>query len=152
MNLSPNFTVREFTDSATALAKGLENVPPPEVMDALRRTAEGLEQVRSLLSGIVGHDVPVIVTSGYRSLRLNRAVGSRDSSQHVLGEAADFRAPQFGTPAQIVATLEKSTLQFDQLIAESTRSGARWVHVSFSDRNRRQVLEIDANGTRVFGG
>lgn len=152
MNLSPNFTLRELTDSATAIARGLENVPPPEVMDALRTTAAGLEAVRSLLTSIVGHQVPVIVTSGYRSLRLNRAVGSRDTSQHVLGEAADFRAPQFGTPAQIVSTIAKSSIAFDQLIAESTRSGARWVHVSFSQRNRRQVLEIDANGTRMFGG
>jgi hypothetical protein len=152
MNLSPNFTLREFTDSATAVARGWENVPPPEVMDALRRTAAGLEEVRTLLSTIVGHPVPVIVTSGYRSLRLNRAIGSRDTSQHVLGEAADFRAPQFGTPAQIVATIAKSPIRFDQLIAESTRSGARWVHISFGDRQRGEVLEINENGARLFGG
>jgi hypothetical protein len=152
MNLSPNFTLRELTDSATAIAGGWENVPPPEVMPALRTTAAGLEAVRSLLSGIVGHDVPVIVTSGYRSPRLNRAIGSRDTSQHVLGEAADFRAPQFGTPAQIVATIARSSIAFDQVISESTRSGAQWVHISFGSRNRRAVLEIDDAGTRVFAG
>jgi zinc D-Ala-D-Ala carboxypeptidase len=152
MNLSPNFTLSEFTDSATALARGWENVPPPEVMDALRNTAAGLEAVRSLLTTIVGHPVPVIVTSGYRSPRLNRAVGSRDTSQHVLGEAADFRAPQFGTPAQIVTTIAKSAIAFDQLISESTQSGARWVHISFGSRNRREVLDISANGVRAFAG
>jgi zinc D-Ala-D-Ala carboxypeptidase len=152
MNLSPNFTLREFTDSATAIARGIENVPPPEVMPALRATAAGLEEVRALLSNIVGHAVPVIVTSGYRSLRLNRMIGSRDTSQHVLGEAADFRAPQFGTPAQIVATIARSSIAFDQVISESTMSGAKWVHISFGPRNRRAVLEIDANGTRRFGG
>jgi hypothetical protein len=152
MNLSPNFTLRELTDSATAVARGWENVPPPEVMEALRTTAAGLEEVRTLLTQIVGHPVPVIITSGYRSLRLNRAIGSRDTSQHVLGEAADFRSPQFGTPAQIVKTIARSSIAFDQLISESTRSGARWVHISFGPRNRRQVLEIDANGTRSFGG
>jgi zinc D-Ala-D-Ala carboxypeptidase len=152
MNLSPNFTLREMTDSATAVARGWENVPPPDVMDALRRTAAGLEEVRALLSDIVGHPVPIIITSGYRSLRLNRAIGSRDTSQHVLGEAADFRAPQFGTPAQIVSTIAKSPIQFDQLISESTRSGARWVHISFGPRNRGEVLEINENGTRLFGG
>jgi zinc D-Ala-D-Ala carboxypeptidase len=152
VNLSPNFTLRELTDSATAVARGWENTPPPEVMPALRRTAAGLEEVRTLLSDIVGHPVPVIVTSGYRSLRLNRAIGSRDTSQHVRGEAADFRAPQFGTPAQIVSTIAKSAIWFDQLISESTRSGARWVHISFSDRNRGEVLEINENGTRLFGG
>jgi hypothetical protein len=152
MKLSPNFTLRELTDSATAVARGWENVPPADVMPALRATAAGLEAVRSLLSGIVGHDVPVLVTSGYRSLRLNREIGSRDTSQHVLGEAVDFRAPQFGTPAQIVATIARSSLAFDQVISESTRAGAKWVHISFGPRNRRAVLEIDANGTRVFGG
>jgi hypothetical protein len=152
MTLSPNFTLREFTDSATAIARGWENVPPPEVMPTLRATAAGLEAVRALLSWIVGHDVPVIVTSGYRSLRLNREIGSRDTSQHVLGEAVDFRAPQFGTPAQIVATIARSAIDYDQVISESTSAGARWVHISFGPRNRRAALEIDANGTRAFGG
>jgi zinc D-Ala-D-Ala carboxypeptidase len=152
MNLSPNFTLREFTDSATAVARGWENVPPPEVMENLRTTAAGLEAVRSLLTTIVGHPVPIIITSGYRSLRLNRAIGSRDTSQHVLGEAADFRAPQFGTSAQIVSTIAKSPIRFDQLISESTRSGARWVHISFGSRARGEVLEINENGTRLFGG
>ena len=152
MNLSPNFTLLEFTDSATAVARGWENVPPPEVMPTLRATAAGLEAVRALLSWIVGHDVPVIVTSGYRSLRLNREIGSRDTSQHVLGEAVDFRATQFGTPAQIVATIARSAIDYDQVISESTSSGARWVHISFGTRNRRTALEIDANGTRAFGG
>lgn len=152
MKLSPNFSLREFTDSATAVARGWENVPPPEVMPTLRATAAGLEAVRALLSWIVGHDVPVIVTSGYRSLRLNREIGSRDTSQHVLGEAVDFRAPQFGTPAQIVATIAGSAIDYDQVISESTSSGARWVHISFGPRNRRAALEIDANGTRAFGG
>ena len=152
MNLSPNFTLREFTDSATAVARGWENVPPPEVMDALRTTAAGLEAVRSLLSTIVGHPVPVVITSGYRSLRLNRAIGSRDTSQHVRGEAADFRARQFGTPAQIVTAIARSSIAFDQLINESDRSGARWVHISFGPRQRGDVLEINENGTRLFGG
>jgi len=60
MKLSPHFTLRELTDSATAIARGWENVPPADVMPALRATAAGLEAVRSLLSGIVGHDVPVL--------------------------------------------------------------------------------------------
>jgi len=152
MQLSPHFTLSELTASATAVARGWENVPPPEVMGALRRTAAGLEEIRALLSGIVGQPVPIIVTSGYRSLRLNRAIGSRDTSQHVLGEAVDFRAPQFGTPAQIVATVARSTVAFDQLIAESTRAGVRWVHVSFGPRCRREVLEINEHGTRTFAG
>jgi zinc D-Ala-D-Ala carboxypeptidase len=152
MNLSPNFTLRELTDSATAIARGWENVPPPEVMPTLRATAAGLEAVRSLLSGIVGHDVPVLVTSGYRSPRLNREVGGSATSQHMLGEAVDFRAPQFGTPAQIVATIANSSIAFDQVISESTRSGAQWVHISFGPRNRRAALEKSGAGTRVFAG
>lgn len=150
MNLSPNFTLAELTASATAQSQGWDNVPPPAVLEALRRTAAGLEEVRALLSQVAGQPVPITVTSGYRSLRLNRAIGSRDSSSHILGEAADFRAQRFGTPTQIVATVARSSIAFDQLIAESTRTGIRWVHISFSPRARREVLEIDANGTRAF--
>ena len=151
MNLSPNFTLRELTDSATAIARGLENVPPPEVMDALRRTTAGLEEVRTLLSSIVGHPVPVIVSSGYRSPRLNAAVGGQSTSLHVLGEAVDFVAPQFGSPSQITDTLARSSIKFDQLIDERSASGARWVHISFGDRNRRQVLRLDGTGRVAVG-
>jgi hypothetical protein len=152
MNLSPNFTLREFTQSATAMARGWENVPPPELMPVLRRTAAGLELVRELLARQANIQIPMIITSGYRSRLLNQAVGSKDSSQHVKGEAVDFVSPHFGTPAVIVQVLMKSDIPYDQLISESTAGGSRWVHISFTDKPRRQALEINANGVREIGG
>jgi zinc D-Ala-D-Ala carboxypeptidase len=137
--LSPHFTLAEFTASETAARKDIDNTPPPEVMPALLKTAQGMEAVRVRLGG-----APITVTSGYRSLALNRVIGSRDTSQHVKGEACDFICPRFGNPRQVVDALKDSGVEFDQLILEF----GRWVHISFSDKPRHQVLEIDRNGTR----
>lgn len=139
MLLTPHFTLEELTASQEAARRGIDNTPPDSVMPALQRTAEGLEAIRVRLGM-----APVHVSSGYRCLALNRVLGSRDTSQHVLGEAADFTAPRFGPPAAVVAALRGSGIGYDQLILEF----GRWVHVSFSDKPRLQVLEIDRNGTR----
>lgn len=137
MILSPHFTLAEFTASDTAARRGISNDPPVEVYAALKRTAQGLEAVRVRLGC-----APIHITSGYRSIPLNRLVGSRDSSQHIKGEAADFIAPRFGTPSEVVAALRDSGVEYDQLILEF----GRWVHVSFSDKPRHQALQIDAGG------
>lgn len=147
VNLSPNFTLAEFTASQTAARRGIDNDPPLEVVAALKRTAQGLEAVRVRLGG-----APIHVTSGYRSLELNRAIGSKDTSQHVKGEAADFIAPRFGTPSEVVAALRDSGIEYDQLILEFANSGRGWVHVSFSDKPRHQALQIDEQGTRPLWG
>lgn len=139
MNLSPHFTLAEFTVSDTAARKGIDNTPPDSVLPALRKTAQGLEAVRVRLGM-----APITITSGFRCLALNRAIGSKDSSQHPLGQAADFICPRFGAPREIVAALRDSGIAFDQLIVEFER----WVHISFADKPRRMVLEIDAKGTR----
>ncbi len=139
MNLSPHFTLAEFTVSDTAERKGIDNTPPPDVMPALQKTAQGMEAVRIRLGG-----APILVTSGYRSLELNRAIGSRDTSQHVKGEACDFICPRFGTPRMVVDALKDSGIEFDQLILEF----GRWVHISFAGKPRHHVLVIDRDGTR----
>ena len=143
MMLSPHFALSEFCVSDTAARRGIDNTPPGHVIQALERTALGLEAVRVRLG-----TAPITITSGYRSLPLNRLIGSRDSSQHVMGEAADFICPRFGTPAEIVAAVRDSGIPFDQLILEYARNGGGWVHMSFTDRPRRMALEIDAQGTR----
>jgi len=143
MMLSPHFAMSEFCVSDTAARRGIDNTPPGHVIQALERTALGLEAVRVRLG-----TAPITITSGYRSLPLNRLIGSRDSSQHVMGEAADFICPRFGTPAEIVAAVRDSGIPFDQLILEYARNGGGWVHMSFTDRPRRMALEIDAQGTR----
>lgn len=143
--LSPHFALAEFAVSDTAARRGIDNTPPGHVIPALTRTALGLEAVRVRLG-----TAPITITSGYRSLPLNRLIGSRDSSQHVLGEAADFICPRFGTPKEIVAALRDSGIPFDQLILEFAGTGAGWVHVSFTDNPRRMALEIDGQGTRLL--
>lgn len=150
MKLSPNFTLAEFTRSATATARGIPNAPPPEVVITLRRTAAGLELIRDALSQVIGRPAIMIISSGYRSLPLNRAIGSRDTSQHVKGEAADWVCPAYGDATKLVAFIARSNLPFDQLIDERDSGGARWVHTSFTAAGRGQVLSIDGNGVRQF--
>lgn len=134
--LSAHFSLDELTASDTAARAGIDNTPPADVLDALRHTATGLEAVRVLLGA------PLHVSSGYRSPALNKQVGGQPSSQHCKGEAADFTAPQFGTPEQIVARLVASGLAYDQVILEF----GRWVHISFGGKQRRQALVIDKAG------
>ena len=141
MMLSPNFSLTEFTDSQTAARMGIDNDPPVELVPVLKATARCMEDVRDLLGG-----KPVLVSSAYRSPELNAAIGGSKNSQHMSGEAVDFTCPKFGTPEQIVKAIKNSPLLFDQCILEFYR----WVHISFSDRNRRQTLIIDKNGTRSF--
>lgn len=142
MNLSDHFTLDELTFSQTAARLGLDNTPSDEVVQALTRTAHGLEMVRAYLQA------PVLVSSGYRSPLVNRAVGGSPNSQHIKGEAADFTAPGFGQPEMIVRAILRSTrpIPFDQVIVEF----GRWVHISFSKTPRRQALVIDHAGARVF--
>lgn len=139
MYLSPHFTLAELTHSETATRLGLDNTPSDVVIENLKKTALGLETIRTRLG------VPVIVTSGYRSRAVNAAVKGQPASQHLLGQAADFIAPAFGGPATVVAALIDCTdVEYDQLILEFDR----WVHVSFAANPRRQALHIDASGTR----
>jgi hypothetical protein len=144
MNLSTHFTLSELLVSGEAARRGIDNTPTPEALAALKRTALGLETVRMRLGG-----APILISSGYRCLALNRAIGSKDTSQHLHGEAADFICPRFGSPAHIVATLKDSEVPYDQLILEYANSGTGgWVHVSFSQRNRRQAFSLDERGVQ----
>jgi len=139
MNLSKHFTLAEFTFSQTAVRKGINNDPNAMLYSSLRRTAEGLEQVRTLLG-----DLPIRVTSAYRCEKLNAAIGSKPTSQHVHGHAVDFTCTAYGEPMAIVRDIANSDIVFDQLICEFDS----WVHISFDAAPRRQVLVIDRNGTR----
>jgi hypothetical protein len=134
--LSPHFSLAELIASDTAARLGIDNTPPADVLETLKHTATGLEAVRVLLGA------PLHVSSGYRSPALNKLVGGQPSSQHTKGEAVDFTARQFGTPEQIVGRLVASGLTYDQVIVEF----GRWVHISFSNKQRRQALVIDKAG------
>lgn len=139
--LSPHFTLDEFTTSQTAARLGICNDPPLEVVEHLKRTAAGLERVRAILNNNAIH-----INSGYRSLKVNAAVGSKSTSQHVTGEACDFICPTWGTPEKIMRALVDSAIDYDQLILEFDS----WVHISFSDTPRKQALIIDHSGTRAY--
>jgi hypothetical protein len=131
MMLSEHFNLNEFTASETATRKGIDNTPPAVVTERLRMLAATLEQVRSLLG-----NNSIRISSGYRCLALNRAIGSGDLSAHVLGYAVDFTCPKFGTPKEVANKIAESSIRFDQLILE----GNQWVHLSVDPRNRREVL------------
>lgn len=135
IQLSPHFSLDELTHSDLAARRGIDNTPPAFVIENLRRLAGGLEQVREVLG------CPVIITSGYRSPAVNRAVGGSTMSAHCEGHAADIIAPLHGSPLAVARTLRDSAIAFDQLIAEGT-----WVHISFAPAMRRQVLTAHFNG------
>lgn len=122
MNLSEHFTLAEMTASQTAARKGIRNVPGPAEIKALTALCENvLEKVRAHFGK------PVIVTSGYRSPRLNTAIGGSATSQHCKGEAADFTV--HGVSNLEVCQWMMKNLNYDQLIYEYGETG--WVHASW---------------------
>lgn len=141
MNLTPHFTLDEltFTDH-----RQFDNTPDATALENLRRLADFLEQVKVVLNG-----KPIIVNSAYRSKQVNDAVGSKDTSQHRLGCAADIRVPGV-TPDAVVRAIIKSGIGYDQVIREFDR----WTHVSIPNTvdtsPRRQALIIDRAGVRPF--
>lgn len=136
MNLSKNFQLIEFIRSQTAERLGINNTPSPVVMNNLRTLCETLEQIRELL------DRPIQITSGYRSIELNRKVGGASTSAHLSGFAADFTCDSFGTPKEIVKKILDSNIKFDQLICEGT-----WVHISVDPKMRQVAM----NATFIKG-
>lgn len=140
VRLSEHFHLSEFTVSDTAARMGRKIEPTPEQIDAARALCVNvLEPVR-------GHFGAVILSSGIRPLWLNRIIGSSDNSQHVQGEASDFTCPRH--PVEDVARWiadPANRIPFDQLIWEFDQ----WIHVSYSDRHRREVLTAKHDGTRT---
>ena len=135
MNLSPHFTLAELTVTDH---RSLDNSPTQVEIGNLQRLAQFLETVKTALGG-----TPVMINSAFRSKAVNDAVGSKDTSQHRLGLAADFRVPGVAPDAVVRALLK---LPYDQIIREYDA----WTHISISDKPRRQALIIDKTGTRVF--
>lgn len=132
-----------MTVSEIGARKGLDNTPNATEISNLVRTALLLEQVRALVKK------PIIVNSAFRSKAVNDAVGSKDTSQHRIGCAADIRVPGM-TPKQVVEAIMKSDIPYDQLIREFDS----WTHISVPDSAarppRKQALIIDRNGTRPY--
>ena len=141
MQLSEHFSFEELTHTDH---REFDNTPNDAELANLVRLAAFLEEVKVVLGG-----KPVMVNSAFRSKAVNDAVGSKDTSQHRVGCAADLRIPGM-TPDEVVRTIIASSLQFDQVIREFNS----WTHISVpNDPNgkfRRQALIIDKAGTRLF--
>jgi len=141
MNLTAHFTLDELTHTDH---RTLDNTPNDDELKNLTRLAEFLEQVKTLLGG-----KPIMVNSAFRSKLVNDAVGSKDTSQHRVGCAADIRVPSM-TPDEVVKAVIASDLQYDQIIREFDR----WTHISIPNSihnaPRKQALIIDKTGTRLY--
>jgi hypothetical protein len=140
MKLSPHFQLDEFTRSQTAARWGIDNTPNETVKSVLYKTAAMMEDVRKVCQK------PITISSGYRCPELNRKIGGSMTSQHMTGHAVDFTASGL-TIDDAMQLIISSDLDYDQLIAEYNS----WVHISWSDKPRRQTLEITRNGTRAYG-
>jgi len=140
--LTEHFTLEELTYTDH---RELNNDASEYEKANLMRLAEFLELVKKQLD-----NKPIMVNSAFRSKAVNDAVGSRDTSQHRLGCAADIRVPGM-TPDEVVKTIIASELQYDQIIREFDR----WTHISVpnspNDKPRLQKLIIDKAGTRLYG-
>ena len=139
--MTPHFTLEELTHTDH---RTLDNTPNETEQANIQRLAEFLEAVKTLLGG-----KPIMVNSAFRSKAVNDAVGSKDTSQHRIGCAADIRVPGM-TPDQVVRAIIASDLGFDQVIREFDR----WTHISIPNQPtgspRKQALIIDKAGTRAF--
>ena len=143
MQLSKHFKLKEFTKSQIAARNGINNLPSAgDVKNLENLCYEILEPVRAKF------EKPIMINSGFRSLEVNRKLGSSDSSQHTKGQAVDFECP--GIANIQVAYWVQANCDFDQLILEfyNPKSGdenAGWIHVSYNEKgaNRKQVLTFD---------
>jgi L-asparaginase II len=149
LQLTEHFTLAEFTASDTADKLGIDNALDADIFDELHGLAELMEDVRARLG-----DDPIFITSGYRCVDLNAAVGGAADSAHLYGRAADFVCPKFGTPLEICRALEPllEELGIDQLIYEcgTDSPGDEWVHLGLAlpgDQPRCQALTINSAGT-----
>jgi len=139
--LTEHFTLAELTHTDH---REFDNTPNEQELGNLVRLAQFLEQVKTALGG-----KPVMINSAFRSKLINDAVGSKDTSQHRVGCAADIRVPGM-TPNEVVKTLMASGLGFDQIIREFDS----WTHISIpsdpTGHPRKQALIIDRSGTRLY--
>lgn len=144
--LSDHFSLDEAIISDTAERYGISNEPDKVTVAVMGLSAVGMERVRASLG-----NKPILISSWYRSLQLNRVLKSKDTSQHVKGEAIDFICPGFGSPLDICKQLikYKELIRYDQLILEHT-----WAHISFaisSGKPKGQVLSLLATGGYASG-
>ena len=147
MQLSENLSLAEVIRSETAKRKGVSNMPTPEHIENFKKLAENIFQPIRKHFG-----KPIPISSGYRSVALNKAIGGAASSQHCTGEAIDIDMDGTAITNAQVFNYIKDNLNFDQLIWEfGTTSNPDWVHVSYEStgKQRKQVLKAVKSGGKT---
>ena len=140
MQLSEHFSLEELTHTDH---RTLDNTPTDAELANLVRLANFLEVVKAVLGG-----KPIVINSAFRSAQVNAAVGSKDTSQHRTGCAADIRVPGM-TPDEVMKSIRSADIEFDQAIREFDR----WTHISIPAEGvapRKTALIIDRSGTRGY--
>lgn len=156
--VTENFSWREMTRSQTAARRGIDNTPNETQRKNILYTARQLEKIRAYVAEKYGSPRVIIVSSGFRCLTLNRAIGGSATSAHVHGLAADFdiQGLTSAQTAKLVKEMkDKGLLDYDQLILEFPKRGnAAWVHIGFragGQNHRRQELTANrVNGKTVY--
>jgi hypothetical protein len=141
MNLSAHVTLAEFENSATATTHGINNKMSESQIASAKLLCENVfEPLRIYLN------IPIKISSGFRCVQLNKMIKGSSTSQHTKGEAMDL---QIGANGFFFI---KTKLDFDQLIWEfGNDENPSWVHVSFSSKNRKQVLKATKkNGKTIY--
>ena len=133
MRLSENFTLQEFTFSSVALQRNIPNNPSPPEIDRMKLLCETiLQPIRNKWKR------PILITSGFRSISLNKAVGGVASSQHVKGEAVDIvTEDNIGLWTLINLMLTNGEIEVGQLINEKNYS---WIHISLATSKYKNVI------------
>ena len=142
MKLTNNFSLQELTSSETALRRGIDNTPSPEVILNLKALCENvLQPLRDW------YGKPITITSGYRSPELNKAIKGAANSDHMRGQAVDFTLP-IEDYAKVFDWLRKN-VQYTQIIDEFSFS---WIHISYDAKNlKKQALKaIKQNGKTTY--
>jgi len=143
MKLSLNFNLEEFTNSETAIRKGINNKPSEEIVLNLQLLCLNvLEPIEKLINK------QIIISSGYRSKELNSEIGGAKNSQHVEGKAADIKVKDISTE-DLFQIIIKSEIEYDQIIQEFDR----WIHISYNKgKNRKQKLRAtkDQNNKTIY--
>lgn len=143
--LSENFTLQEATRSATATRHGVQNNPTAAELELLKYAAQKMEHVREVLD-----NRPILISSWFRSHRVNQLVGGSKTSAHLSGLAIDFTARGYGTLERTCAALmaAKEELQYDQLILEPS-----WVHIGFvAEGNKPRLQDLTYTGHSYLPG
>ena len=131
-----NFKHEDFFVSQTAIRLGINNhTTDPIILKNLSIVANKIQEIRDLLK------FPIIINSSYRCLDLNKSVGSKNTSQHLKGQAIDFICPKFGTPKEIFLALKTNNIVVDQCLLENT-----WIHLSIKESDNRNQFAKLING------